>query len=420
MEPMRGYLTIGLVLVAFGLPAQAQVVNPYAPQYYRGGGRAYQRAPSPVNPYGGGQGSFYYQPAPQARGYYPGMRVQPPVEQHPGLILRRLFGYEEEKRRAATRAAPRIKPKPAAPVLTKQEKPKVDPSTHVVVFGDALADLTGQGLDDAFSDSPEVAVVRKPRADISLARDGAEWPKAILDILNGGQKITVAVMMLGSSERQSITEGETTHEPLSERWKQLYRDRVDAVVRTFQERGVPVVWIGVPPMRNAKLSADYVAMNEIYRESVERLGGSYVDIWPGFVDDENRYTPVGPDVDGQTVPAADQRRSALHPRGSPQGRPFRGCRNQASHRSQAHRHGGGGDARAWRACRGRGGRSDHQRCRAAARGPARHAARSCPEAGRRAGPAAHREARRVARRYADVRPSPARRGRRAPAAEDLA
>jgi hypothetical protein len=300
---MRRYLTIGLVMAAFGLPAHAQVVNPYAPQYYRSGpGRAYQRVPSPVNPYQGGRGYYYYQPAPQPRayqGYYPGMRVQPPVEQEPGLSLRRLFGYEDERRRAAPRAVPRIKPKPAAPVVAKQEKPKVDPSAHVVVFGDALADLTGQGLDDAFSDSSDVAVVRKARTDISLAREGAEWPKIIQEVLNGGQKITVAVVMLGSNERQSIMEGEVTHEPVSERWKQLYRDRVDAVVRTFQERGIPVVWIGVPPMRNAKLTADYVAMNEIYRESVERLGGSYVDIWPGFVDDENHYTPIGPDVDGQ-------------------------------------------------------------------------------------------------------------------------
>ena len=34
---------------------------------------------------------------------------------------------------------------------------------------------------------------------------------------------------------------------------------------------------------------------------MERLGGTYVDIWPGFVDDENRYTATGPDVDGQSA-----------------------------------------------------------------------------------------------------------------------
>ena len=57
----------------------------------------------------------------------------------------------------------------------------------------------------------------------------------------------------------------------------------------------------MPPIKNDKLSADYIAMNEIARESVERLGGTYVDIWPGFVDDENRYATSGPDVDGVTL-----------------------------------------------------------------------------------------------------------------------
>lgn len=296
---MRRYLALAFAMAVLGMSpaAEAQVVDPYAPQYYRSG-PGYRAPRQP--PYGGGS---YYQPQPQRRAYpgqqyYPGMLVHPGPQQQQDFSLGRLFGYEEERRRAP-RAAPRPKPKPPAPAVVKQEKPKVDPSIHVVVFGDALADLTGQGLDDAFSDAPEVAVVRKAKADVSLAREAAELPKTIHEILDGGQKISVGVVMLGAGERQPIREGDTTLEPGSDRWKRVYRERVDAVVRTFQERGIPIVWIGVPPMKNDKLSADYLAINEIYRESVERLGGSYVDIWPGFVDDENRYTAIGPDVDGQ-------------------------------------------------------------------------------------------------------------------------
>jgi hypothetical protein len=292
-ESMRRYLVLALAAAVLGTgapPATAQIVDPYAPQYYRPG----YRAPRQQNP--------YYAPQPQGyRGqqYYPGMLVQPAPQRQPEFSLRRLFGYEEERR--APRPAPRYKPKPPAPAVAKEEKPKVDPSTYVVVFGDALADQTGQGLEEAFSDEPEVAVVRKARSDLGLARDGAEWPKAIQEALNGGQKITLALMMLGTGERAPIKEGDATYEPLSDRWKELYRERVDAVVRTLQDRGVPVVWVGIPPMKNDKLSTDYVAINEIYRESVERLGGSYVDIWPGFVDDDNRYTASGPNVDGEVT-----------------------------------------------------------------------------------------------------------------------
>jgi hypothetical protein len=103
----------------------------------------------------------------------------------------------------------------------------------------------------------------------------------------------VAVVMLGTNDRQSIREGEEAVEPLSDRWKELYRQRVDAIMGTFKERKLPVVWIGLPPMKASKISEDLLAMNEIYKDSVQRNGGAYVDIWPGFVDEETAIRPLG-------------------------------------------------------------------------------------------------------------------------------
>jgi hypothetical protein len=169
----------------------------------------------------------------------------------------------------------------------------------VVVFGDALAGYARQGLDAHFSDDQDVAVVSKVRTDANLVRtDPADWPNFIKATLDGGQKTSVAVVMLGTNDRQSIRDGEESVEPLSDRWKELYRQRIDAITAALKERKVPFIWIGLPPMKNSKISDDLVAMNEIYKESVQRNGGVYVDIWPGFVDEENRYTDIGPDVDG--------------------------------------------------------------------------------------------------------------------------
>ncbi|MBQ0823987.1 DUF459 domain-containing protein [Microvirga sp. HBU67558] len=234
-------------------------------------------------------------------GYYPGKLVQPAQPQpQQGFSLRRFFGVPDEPPPAAR--APVARPRKSAPpaaAVAKQEKPKVDPSTHVVVFGDALAGYARQGLDAHFAENQDVAVVPKTR-DVSLVRtDAADWPNFIKATLDGGQKATVAVVMLGTSDRQAIREGEETVEPLTDRWKELYRQRVDAIVNTFRERKIPFVWIGLPPMKNSKATEDLVAINEIYKESVQRGGGAYVDIWPGFVDDENRYTAEGPDVDGE-------------------------------------------------------------------------------------------------------------------------
>ncbi|MPR06821.1 DUF459 domain-containing protein [Microvirga tunisiensis] len=234
-------------------------------------------------------------------GYYPGKLVQPAQPQpQQGFSLRRFFGAPDEPSQPTR--APVARPRKSVPspaVVAKQEKPKVDPSTYVVVFGDALAGFARQGLDAHFAENQDVAVVPKIR-DTSLVRtDPADWPNFINSTLDSGQKTTVAVVMLGTSDRQAIKEGEESVEPLTDRWKDLYRQRVDAIVNTFKERKIPVVWIGLPPMKNSKASEDLVAINEIYKESVQRGGGAYVDIWPGFVDDENRYTAEGPDVDGE-------------------------------------------------------------------------------------------------------------------------
>jgi hypothetical protein len=245
----------------------------------------------------------YRDPRAYPPGYYPGKLVQPAQpQQQPGFSFRRLFSAPEEAAPPSQTRRPvvkRRKPGPAPGAIVKQEKPKSNPTTHVVVFGDSLADFVSQGLDDMYSDDPDVDVVRKTKPEGGLTRDAAEWPGFIRETLDSGQKASLAVVMLGANDRQPIKEGDESLDPLSDRWAGLYRQRVDAVLRTFQERAIPVIWIGLPPMKNGKLSEDLVAMNEIYRESVGRLGATYVDVWPGFVDDDNRYAATGPDVDGQ-------------------------------------------------------------------------------------------------------------------------
>ncbi|MBB4041054.1 hypothetical protein GGR34_002717 [Microvirga flocculans] len=233
-------------------------------------------------------------------GYYPGKLVQPAPQQQ-GFSLRRFFGIPDDPPPPARAPVTRPRnPAAAAPAVAKQEKPKINPSTQVVVFGDSLASFVRQGLDAHFAENQDVEVVPKLRGEANVVRsDPSDWPNFIKSSLEGGQKISVAVIMLGTNDRQSVRDGDANVEPLSDRWKELYRQRVDAIVNVFKERRIPLVWVGLPPMKNSKISEDLVAMNEIYKESVERGGGAYVDIWPGFVDEDNRYTATGPDVDGE-------------------------------------------------------------------------------------------------------------------------
>jgi hypothetical protein len=262
-----------------------------APTY---GQRPVRQRPAPAY---GGQQTYY----PGQQLYYPGMQVYPDTRSpYYGGYERRAY-QGEARPRVYRRAEPRRRITPAAP-RAAQVKPKVEPSTFLVVFGDNLAEQMSSGLEDAYDEKPEIEVVDETKADTGLVRaDVHDWPKHIQDYLNGNPKITAAIVMLGANDRQAIREGETSIDPLSDRWRELYRDRVDAALRPLVDKHIPFVWVGAPPMKNEKASTDLIAINEILRERVTKAGGVYVDVWPGFVNDENRYAATGPDVEGQTA-----------------------------------------------------------------------------------------------------------------------
>jgi hypothetical protein len=222
---------------------------------------------------------------------------------------RRLQQQQQNGRRVVTpRPTPRDtwrRPSAPATVIVRDtpERPKVDPHTFILVLGDSFADQLAGGLDEAFADQPEIAIVRRTRAESGLARaDYYDWPKSVRDVLGSDQKISFAVIQLGANDRQPIRdEGGQTHEPGSDRWRELYGQRVEIVARSFAERRIPVVWAGMPPMQLPRYSADILALNDLQRAAAQKAGAQFVDIWEAFVDAENKFSFYGPDLNGQTT-----------------------------------------------------------------------------------------------------------------------
>jgi uncharacterized protein len=242
-----------------------------------------------------------------------------------------------------------------------QKKPEA--TTSIVVMGDGNADWLAYGLEDAFSENPEIAVVRKHRTDSGLIRydqrRDLEWPQVAREII-ASEKPKFIVMMIGNNDRQTIREkappaarpgapkpnapaapapapsataptpppppdpeqqaaeapqaaehANMTPEQArhasygpwefhTEKWELAYIRRIDATIAALKSAGVPVIWVGLPSQRNTKPSADSSYLNELYRSRAEKAGIIYVDIWDGFVDEAGRYSAQGPDYEGQT------------------------------------------------------------------------------------------------------------------------
>jgi uncharacterized protein len=227
--------------------------------------------------------------------------------------------------------------------------PREDATIKVVVMGDANADWLAFGLEDAFSEKPEIGIVRKHRTDSGLIRYDQhrdnEWPQVAREIITA-EKPKFVVMMIGNNDRQTIREKAPPPAPAnaqpiqpppavpatppdlerqpveqqhprmtpeqarqaaygpwefqSEKWERAYIKRIDATIAALKSAGVPVIWAGLPSQRGTNSSADSAYLNELYRSQAEKAGIVYVDIWDGFVDEEGNFSPQGPDHLGQT------------------------------------------------------------------------------------------------------------------------
>ncbi len=232
----------------------------------------------------------------------------------PGF-LQHLFGFPPK---------PQAAPQSSAPMRVRTHKPRkkgqdfvstaatrapgspggepVQPTFFVSVLGDSLAVLAAQGLRDAFAYKPEISITNLARDLSGLTRDDYyDWPKGAHDLADGKTKMDIVVIMVGLNDLQPLKDGEGTFDPLSDKWRQAYVQRVESFVAPFHSAHIPVLWVGLPPMRDERFNGQASALNEIFREHAEKAGAKYIDIWDAFADQNGKYDAFGPDVEGQNV-----------------------------------------------------------------------------------------------------------------------
>jgi uncharacterized protein len=218
-----------------------------------------------------------------------------------------------KKKKIAVKPAGRKKPKPIAaptstsgpdtalqnivPVVAPSEK-ALDAKT-ILVVGDFMAGGIAEGIDAAFISENGVKIVEKSNGSSGFIRDDYyNWPQSIVT-LNTETKPAVIVVMIGANDRQPLRLNSKNELVRSPAWTAAYQSRVAQFSTTLKSLGVPVVWVGLPPFKSTQMSADYLAFNDIYRRETENIGGTFVDIWEGFVDDQGAFTINGFDYTGQ-------------------------------------------------------------------------------------------------------------------------
>ena len=303
--PVIAVVVAGLFVLGLAAPAAAQ----FFPFFGGGGGGQQRQAPRGGGGFfGGGNDSPFFSP----------------------------FERQQPRRQAPREDYSR------APQSDKRDTPA---ERNVLVLGDSMADWLGYGLDEAYSEQPDMGVIRKHKTVSGLIRyqpkgDPADWAAAAKGIL-AQENPSVIVVMLGLHDRVALREPTTDKKstragkpddkpdadasdddiadpsPIiapergsrtpaagsidfrDDRWIELYTKKIDEMIAVVKAKGVPVLWVGLPSVRGIKATSDMLFLNGLYRAAADKAGITYVDIWDGFVDEAGRYVQQGPDFEGQ-------------------------------------------------------------------------------------------------------------------------
>jgi hypothetical protein len=112
----------------------------------------------------------------------------------------------------------------------------IAPTTSIVVMGDGMADWLAYGLEDAFSEAPEVAIVRENERGSGLIRfdrkSDIDWWHHAQEILTK-EKANYVVVMLGIHDRQNIRERDVIEQAEKEA-EEKKKQAEDAVQRALE------------------------------------------------------------------------------------------------------------------------------------------------------------------------------------------
>lgn len=221
--------------------------------------------------------------------------------------VRRDSGVTRPKRNVIRRQEPRRSTASAPPPPEPEAVPKSENAAKILVTGDFVAAGIARQLVKLYQENPNVEVVSSTSPASGIVRyDVVNWEETIPPLIEE-HKPVVMVNLLGMNDRQAMRLPDGRVQELTEPWLKAYEGRVTRIAGFAASNNIPLIWVGLPPVRFSKMNKDYLAFNDIYRTKVEAIGGVFADVWDGFTNEEGKFVSAGPDINGQIVRLRDSK-----------------------------------------------------------------------------------------------------------------
>ena len=150
----------------------------------------------------------------------------------------------------------------------------------LLLLGDSMmAGSLGSAIALNLAREPKPHLVRAVQTATGLSRpDVFDWLKVLPPLLER-EKPALVICSLGANDATNIRPGDRVIEFGHAGWRSAYAERVRAMMRALTARGARVLWLGLPPMRNASFSERARHLNVIFAQAAREVPGvEYLDV----------------------------------------------------------------------------------------------------------------------------------------------
>jgi uncharacterized protein len=178
-----------------------------------------------------------------------------------------------------------------APLLARAElasRVETPRPVTIVVFGDSLAEGLWGSLYRRFAREPGVRIVNASRASTGF---NADYYDAGLDRLLERGPIDLLVIQTGANDRQRVLglDGRSKAPFGTPLWFDLYSQRLNYFFARVQQRRIPVLWVGMPVMRDAPFDRGMRLISRVQQAHAERHDATFLDIAAVTADEEGAF-----------------------------------------------------------------------------------------------------------------------------------
>ena len=220
------------------------------------------------------------------------------VECPPGYVAAGPDGAPLPAAAAQDGAAAGADPEEGLPAEVTFDAPRIpgeeDP-LEMYVGGDSISRDLGEGL-ARVTPASVVRIDLDPRPATGLSRpDFFDWSQHLAGVLTESRP-DVIVVLFGANDFQNVEHEGRILDRFGDEWLDLYRQRVDRIMILLSQPDTQTIWVGQPPVREARLSGGLERLNTVYAEvAALHRQVTYLDTWALFSDDEGGYVD---EIDG--------------------------------------------------------------------------------------------------------------------------